>query len=59
MTDLQAFQSIVETCVSAFMIEIEFMGLIVRPLDFILFTGAVALVVDLFRLVVMRGTNDE
>lgn len=57
MSDLQQFQEILEVSVSAFMIQFEWFGLMVRPLDFILFTGAVGLLVDLFHMVVMRGTD--
>lgn len=59
MNEFETFQSILAICITAFMFPMNFMGFTVRPIDFLLFFGSVGLLVDIFRMVVMRGNNDD
>lgn len=59
MEEFQVYTKLLELGFSAFLFEVEWFGFVVRPLDFILFSGMTWLIADLFRLVIMRGLNDD
>lgn len=58
MSEFETFLYAVEATWGVFQTDLDFMGMVVRPLDFILATGIVTLFVDVFRMVVMRGRDD-
>lgn len=60
-TGIEAFDEfidILQIAFSPFLLRVDFMGFMVRPLDFILFFGFMGLIIDIYRMVVMRGQDE-
>lgn len=58
MSEFDIFMKAVEWTFELYYTKLDFMGMEVRPIDFILATGVTSLFVDLFRMIVMRGRDD-